>query len=124
MLPYELSRETRIALAPYVREFQAAVQEVANREMGVHNFRPIGINKNQGGVTVNVRPIAIFGDAVMDDWKRDVTSPTREERAVVNAIKTVVEAFNQDGAAALAPYRREDAYYLEPLNAMICDFVE
>jgi hypothetical protein len=129
MLSYELSRETRMALALFARDFQAAVQEVANRLKGWDNPSWVGIALAEGGVTVNACEIVMTDRFVVDRDKRS-GGATEEEKAVVSAIEIVTKAFDEerasgrDGAAAFPPYRRENVHYANPLRAMIIDFAK
>jgi hypothetical protein len=89
MQRYTLDNNVRIALAPYHREFQAAVAVIANRTLGVEIENPQGIGKYEGGVVVRnaqgrVSEIAIKSDFVVEDWRRK--SETIPEETEVDGI--------------------------------------
>lgn len=104
MQNFTLSKEARRALAPYHREFQAAVAIIANHTVGNAWAPPRGIGKYEGGVVVNRLEIAIFRETVQEDWRRE-NKTLPEEVAVAQAIETMAAAFKADGAKVFAPFR-------------------
>jgi hypothetical protein len=122
MKKYTLPPEDRLALAPFHREFQAAVAVLANRTVGVDVSRPEGIGKWEGGVKVNGLEIAIKDDYVAEDWKR--TGETRpEEIAVAEAIETLAANFKTHGGTTFEQYRDvAKTMYGDPLRSAILSF--
>ncbi len=114
MLRYDMSRDTRKAMAPHARLVQGAIAVLANRQLG-GDETPHAIFKTEGGVVVNRREIAIKSDYVIDDFRKD-TAPTPEEEAVVAAIQGVQEIWDRDGAAGLAAFSPPEMG--DPLRSM------
>ena len=124
MVRFDIETSVRVLLLPVAREFQAAVQAVAQegfgKPSGIDSWK-IGIGKYEGGVRVNGREIAIHRDWAGDDWKRDI-APKPEEEAVVKALYSVSKGFVENGPewlAAKAAVFKDDQriHYSDPLRS-------
>lgn len=100
-IPYTMDPGLRAAMAPHHRLVQAAIAVLANKTLGVSPSDALGINKFEGGVSVNAREICIRQGNVADDFSAEQTGGSPEELAVASAIGRVECLYQHGGLTAL-----------------------
>lgn len=117
MHPYTLSEEDRRALAPFHRQFHAALALRAAERLGLPYTAPRGIFKYEGGVRLGALEIAIYSSCVNEDWRRERrTLP--EEIAVAESIEALAQEFRSRGPTLFEPYRAAVDLRGDPLRSL------
>lgn len=117
MKDYAIGFEVKELLKQDMPRVKAAIATLANAKfLGNHAIE--GIYKNEGGVRVNGKEIAIYSSYVVHDFGvRGRNPPTPEEEATVDAIMEVAKQVEANGLEWLESY--EPCEIGDPLRRLV-----
>ena len=118
MLEYTVPEDFLAATKMHHRCVQKAIATLANRSLNI-DAPPRGISRHEGGVQINGQVIRIKRTTVLA--QPTTVEPTREERAVVDAIGQVVSLWRTNKEAFLEEFCELDWVMCEPLRYFYSD---